>query len=155
MPLGVSCILNRYNSFSPHLCGSLHFSKVSSFYFIFQTPIPSSLNYFPFPKFFYFVFLMCFTLQKLWLCPGILTFFSTKYNLPSNELHKGYKGENQSIRSQRDTGYLSEELLDFSYFQRQHAHLMNYVLINFYYVSRRFRGYFKLSLIFIAIEFAL
>lgn len=59
MPLGVSCILNRYNSFSPHLWGTLHFLKVSSFYFIFQTPIPNSLNYFPFPKLFCFVFFKC------------------------------------------------------------------------------------------------
>lgn len=53
MPLGVSCILNTYNSFSPHLCGILYFLKVSSYYFTFQTPIPSSLHYFPFPPIFF------------------------------------------------------------------------------------------------------
>lgn len=76
MPLGVSCILNRHNSFSPHLCGTLHFLKVSSFYFIFQTPILSSLNYFPFPQFFFL--LMCFTFENY----GFVLEFSL-FSLPS------------------------------------------------------------------------
>lgn len=91
--LRVSCILNRHNSFSPHLCG-IFILKVSSFYFIFQTPILSSLNYFPIPPIFFL--LMCFTLKgamALWNSH----FFSAKYNLPFLWVTQGIQGENKVI----------------------------------------------------------